>query len=153
MKSVVIASAVALGLIGLTASPAAAAKGVKKAKPAATAQHVSGVVTRVQQPVGKGGVGSVTVTATGSKKKGPAAANGGKAAGQVHTFTLTPTTAVVAGHNGQVRAVPHSALAVGEHVTVQANSDGTQKVTIHTPAIKRKRHVRVIAVPHIRRIR
>ena len=108
--------------LGLCATPAMAAKGIKKNQE----HHISGKVVSVQ-PAGKGKEGTLTIHVTHHKhKKGTAVAT---TKGTNKTFTINAHTKVDVGPKGKNLGL--SALRPGEHVTVFAHQHHADKVVIH----------------------
>jgi hypothetical protein len=106
-------------MFGVCATPAPAAKGVKKTGE----HHVRGTVVSVTHD--KKGHGTLTVRVTHHKhKKGQTALQ--KHAN--HTFTLNHHTHVHGASKGRTGL---AALHTGEHVTVAAHHHHADQVTIH----------------------
>ena len=135
MRVLVISAALAFGL--LSASPAFAAKGVKK-KAASGVAH--GVVTHVEHHKVKapnGHLGEITIKTHHSKKKGQPAAAGKKVAGHTHKFTVGTNTAFALVHGKQSQTAGFAAVHKGEHVAITHTANHATAVKIHTGAIKK----------------
>jgi hypothetical protein len=126
--------ALVVGVLALGASPALAAKGVKK-----SGEHkVHGIVESVHHDAkaaagGSGGQeGEITVKVRNNKKKGQAAAKGSKKAGaKTERFTVGKETKFEATNGKQHHAVTFAAVKPGEHVVIEAKGHHAEKVTIH----------------------
>lgn len=116
--TMLVASLIALGLF---ATPAPAAKGVKKTEE----HHVSGKIVSVQ-PAGKGGQGSLVLHVTHHKHKKGTPITVVK--GTNKTFTINKMTKVD-GHMGKATGL--AALRAGEHVTVFSHKQHADVVVIH----------------------
>jgi hypothetical protein len=128
----------AIAAFAICASPAPAAKGVKKTQE----HHIRGKVVSVQTANAKGKKAphaTLTIHVTNHKqKKGQniAAANVAAAKGSTHTFHVTMHTRVEAGRNAN--GVGIAALRPGTHVTVFAHHHHADKVVVHQTAKKQK---------------
>ncbi len=109
-------------VLGAFASPAPAAKGVKKTGE----QHVRGVVVSVHHGK-KGAQGHMTIRVTHHKqKKGQPAV----AANTHHTFMIDKHTHV---HTTAAGRAGMAALHAGAHVTVATHNHHADVVTVHHP--------------------
>jgi hypothetical protein len=110
-----------IAITGLCASPAPAAKGIKKHQE----HHIRGTIVSVHH--GKQGTpGSVTIHVTHHKHKKGTTAIVHKGAN--HTLTVDRHTHV---HNAANLPVGHMALHKGEHVTVATHNGHADQIRIH----------------------
>jgi hypothetical protein len=130
----------AIAVFAICASPAPAAKGVKKTQE----HHILGKVVSVQtananvKGNAKGKAAAhATLTIHVSHHKHKKGQNVAVAKGSTHTFQITMHTRVDAGKKGQGAGV--AALRPGEHVTVFAHHHHADKVVIHQPPAKKKK--------------
>jgi hypothetical protein len=138
MKAASILSA--LAVFAFCASPAPAAKGVKKTQE----HHIRGKVVSIQtananvKGNAKGKAAPhATLTIHVSNHKHKKGQNPAVAKGSMHTFHVTMHTRVDAGKNARGAGV--AALRPGEHVTVFAHNHHADKVVIHQPPAKKKK--------------
>ena len=120
-----IRSAAVLGAVlmsAVCASPAPAAKGVKKTGE----QHLSGKIVAVHH--GKKGHGTITVQVTNHKQKKTVAAP--RQIVHTRTFTVTHATRIHGAANGRQG---FTALRAGEHVTIAAHHQHADRITIQHP--------------------
>jgi hypothetical protein len=139
MRLIITSAALIFGLLGAGASPAFAAKGVKKKTPNGVHQ-THGVVTHVQHHKTKnaaGHIGEITIKTHASKKKGQQAAAGNKASGQTHKFSVGANTSfsIVQGKNHQPASF--TALRTGEHVSISHTGSHANSVQIHSHNVKK----------------
>ena len=123
----------AVAMLGISASPASAAKGVKKTGE----HHVHGTVVSVQHAA-KGKHGTLTIRVAHHKhKKGQKAVNGAHAKkGATQTFTIDHHTRVDGAGNGKNGL---HALRPGEHVTVAAHHHHADRVTVNHAKVHAKK--------------
>jgi hypothetical protein len=128
--------ALTVGLIGAGASPAFAAKGVKKV-PVNGVHEVHGVVTHVQHHKGKaanGHIGEITIKTHHKKKKAGAVA----VKTVTHKFSVGKNTHFSLVHGKQHHAGNFAEVHDGEHVTIKEKDGHAESVAIHVQSIKRK---------------
>jgi hypothetical protein len=140
VRSLITSAAVVLGLLSAGASPAFAAKGVKKKG----VHHVHGVVTQVNHHKGQKGGGEFFVKTHHHKKKGQAAAVGQKGAGQTHKFTFGAGTRFTVVNKKQQGQAGANALRAGEHVMITHKGNHAEVVAIHSNAknVKKKKKLK-----------
>jgi hypothetical protein len=110
-----------IAIMGICASPAPAAKGIKKNQE----HHFRGTIASVHNGK-KGAPGTVTIHVTHYKhKKGTDAL---VKVGSNHVLTLDRHTHV---HTAAHVPVSHMALHHGEHVTVAAHNQHADRIVIH----------------------
>ena len=127
-----------LAILAIGASPAPAAKGVKKTQE----HHIQGRVVSVQTVPGnvkgkKGPHAILTIHVTHHKHKKNQNANAVVAKGMTHTFNITMRSRIDVNQN--VKGVGIAALRPGEHVTVFAHHHHADKVVIHHDANMKKK--------------
>ena len=133
MRTLYASLALAFGLLVAGASPAQAAKGVKKKT--AGSHYTHGVVTHVHHHKVKnanGHTGELTVKTHHHKKKGQPAVAGKKLTGHTHKFSFSHSTRFTAGHGKSKRAVSSSAVHKGSHVAVSHTGHHADAVAVHT---------------------
>lgn len=138
MRSLLTSTVLLIGFLTLGASPAFAAKGVKK-KPTNGVHVVHGVVTQVHHDKAKtsaGHIGEITIKTTHSKKKGKSATAGGKSASHTQKFSVGSGTKFEQAHGKQVTPAHFAAVHAGEHVAIQAKGNHAELVAIHHHAKK-----------------
>jgi hypothetical protein len=141
MRTLLTVGAVVVGLLAAGASPALAAKGVKKNGE----QKVHGVVVSVHHHDAKAGgansgnEGEITIKVHSHKKKGQAAAKGGKKAGsKTERFTVGKETRFEVTNGKQHHAATFADVKPGEHVVIEHKGHHAEKVTIHHHSAKKK---------------
>jgi len=138
MRLLFTSAALIFGLLGVGASPALAAKGVKK-KPVNGAQHAHGVVTHVHHHPAKtsaGHIGEITIKTHHHKKKGqPAVA--GKKLSHTHKYTVGQNTTFATVQGKKHQPASFAAVHVGEHVVISHNGNHANSVHIHKHVVKK----------------
>jgi hypothetical protein len=141
MRTMLTVGAIVVGLLAAGASPVFAAKGVKKNGE----QKVHGVVVSVHHHDAKAGSansgheGEITIKVHSHKKKGQAAAKGGKKAGsKTERFTVGKETKFEVSSGKQHHAGSFADVKPGEHVTIEHKGHHAEKVTIHHQSSKKK---------------
>jgi len=127
--------ALTVGLIGAGASPAFAAKGVKKN--ANETHEFHGVVIHVQHHKGKvanGHIGEITIKTHHKKKKAGAVV----VKASHHKFSVSNNTQFVLVHNKLLQPGKFGEVHDGEHVTIKEKDGHAELVAIHRHVIKRK---------------
>jgi len=129
--------ALTVGLVGAGASPAFAAKGVKK-NDVNGVHELHGVVTHIEHQKGKNGngqIGEITIKANHTKKKAGAAS----VKECSHKVTVTKNTHVAHVHGQLQQPAAFGDVHVGHHVTIKVKQEGhADSVAIHVPLIKQK---------------
>jgi hypothetical protein len=116
----------AVALIAAGASPALAAKGVKKNKKGTTTEHQHhGVVVHVDH---KKGLLEIRSHHKGSKKKNGKVAKG---ATHLHRYTVTASTKVFSQHGKKRTPSNFSHVRKGEHVSVASHNGHADIIVIH----------------------
>jgi hypothetical protein len=147
--------AATIGLLSLSATPAFAAKGVKKEVDGL--HHVHGVVVHVEhsnggkgkKAKGKDHLGEITIKVTHHKKKGTAAAAkpavakpavAGKAGKKKHEdkFSVSTHTKFVRVKGKERKMAAFADVKDGEHVTIIEKKGHAEEVLIHEHAGKKK---------------
>ncbi|WP_157369806.1 hypothetical protein [Zavarzinella formosa] len=132
MRTLLTSAMLIVGLLCVSATPAFAAKGVKK-KPQNGIHHIRGVVVQVHhhpKATSAGHIGEITVKTHHRKKKSGSAAKGAKVSGHIHKLSVGSNTKF-SSHKGKLKT-PASFAAVhrGEHVMISAKGGHAEAVAI-----------------------
>ena len=139
MRTFGTAFALVVGLLFTGATPAFAAKGVKKN---ASPDVVHGVVVSVvhhKETKKNTNTGEVTIKTKHSKKKGQPAAKGAKTSKHTHKFTLGKNTTYTSMHGKTSAPATAAALKAGEHVAITHKANHAESVVIHHKHAKKKK--------------
>jgi hypothetical protein len=137
MRAIITLTAFVVGILGMGASTAFAAKGVKKNVEALHTVH--GVVTKVEHKKNKeagGHIGEITVKVQQHKKKGQPAAAGAKQEEKTVKFSVNKETKFALVRGKQRVPAQFAAVREGEHVAILAKGEKAEAVGIHVATAK-----------------